>query len=247
MKIKKILIFGATSAIVSETAKLFAREGASLYLCSRRQEDLQRLAADLKVRGAQEVFYATFDASQFGSWCQAITDCLSKFSELDGLLIGHGILPDKTQCESQPEVLHQAMAVNFTSIVAILSQIVPYFEQQRCGRIAVISSVAGDRGRQSNYVYGAAKSGLDAFLSGLRQRLFAAGVSVTTIKPGFVDTPMTIDFDKNFLWASPQKIGNGIYRAMQNGKAVVYLPGFWQGIMLVIRSIPESLFKRLRL
>jgi short-subunit dehydrogenase len=122
-----------------------------------------------------------------------------------------------------------------------------YFAAQRRGVIAVISSVAGDRGRQSNYVYGAAKAAVTAFASGLRQKLFPRGVRVLTIKPGFVDTPMTAAFPKGILWASPQRVARDIVRAMDGGRAVLYTPWFWRPIMAVINSIPEAIFCRLRL
>ena len=121
------------------------------------------------------------------------------------------------------------------------------FEQSRGGCIAVISSVAGDRGRQSNYVYGSAKGGLDRFLQGLRNRLYRAGVAVVTIKPGFVDTPMTAALPKNALYASPRQVARGVYRAIEARRSVVYLPWFWRPIMLLIKLLPESVFKRLRL
>ena len=244
---RKILIFGATSVIISETAKLFARDGASLYLCARSKDDLQRLAADLKVRGAKDVFYSTFDALKEDSLDNAIQECLAKFPDLNGLLIGHGVLPNQRQCEERAGDMRTALEVNFTSIAEILIRITPHFEQQGYGTIAVISSLAGDRGRQSNYIYGSAKSALSTFLSGLRQRLHKSSVQVITIKPGFVDTPMTKDFKKGILWASPVRIGQGIYKAFESGIPIVYVPGFWRLIILVIRFIPESLFKRLKL
>jgi decaprenylphospho-beta-D-erythro-pentofuranosid-2-ulose 2-reductase len=121
------------------------------------------------------------------------------------------------------------------------------FEEQRNGCIAVISSVAGDRGRQSNYVYGAAKGALTVFLSGLRNRLVKAGVTVITIKPGFVDSPMTASFRKGFLWVSPAVVGRGVYRAIVSRKDVVYLPWYWRYIMMAVVLIPERMFKRLSL
>lgn len=246
-KPKQLLVFGATSAIVQETLKLFARDGASCYLCARRQDDLQRVADDLRVRGAREVFVAAFDASDVGTMAAAIDDCLAKFPQLDGLLIGHGILPHQKDCESDEAKLQSAVAINFTSIAAILNRLTPHFESGGSGCIAVISSVAGDRGRQSNYLYGATKSALAAYLSGLRQRLHQCGVRVITIMPGFVDTPMTRDFRKGILWASPAAVGKGIYQACARADGVVYLPWFWRPIMTVIRAIPEGVFKRLAL
>ena len=138
-------------------------------------------------------------------------------------------------------------ATNGISTIALMTALAPRMEAQRHGALAVISSVAGDRGRQSNYLYGAAKAAVSTFASGLRQRLAKVGVNVLTIKPGFVDTPMTRNFRKGVLWAKPEAIARGIVRAADRGRSVVYLPGFWLPIMLIIRHIPEFIFKRIKL
>ncbi len=133
------------------------------------------------------------------------------------------------------------------SVISLLTHLGNRFEAQRHGAIAVISSVAGDRGRLSNYVYGTAKGAVSIFMQGLRNRLYKSGVNVLTIKPGFVDTPMTAQLPKGALWAQPDHIAAGIIKAIDSGKTVVYLPGFWRLIMLIIKSIPESVFRRLSL
>jgi short-subunit dehydrogenase len=166
---------------------------------------------------------------------------------LDTLLIAHGTLSDQKACEKSVEMTLHELTTNGVSVVALLTLTAERFEQRRVGAIAVISSVAGDRGRQSNYVYGAAKSLVSTFTSGLRQRLYKSGVSVITIKPGFVDTPMTAAFPKGALWAKPHDIATGIVRAIDRSATVVYLPAFWRPIMFIIRSVPESLFRRLKL
>ena len=144
--------------------------------------------------------------------------------------------------------MRQEIETNALSVINLLTLLANHLEKQQHGVIAVISSVAGDRGRQSNYVYGAAKGMVTLFLQGLRNRLTKVNVDVVTIKPGFVDTPMTAAFDKNGpLWARPEQIAKGIIRAMQKGKDEVYLPWFWWGIMLIIKHIPEIIFKRMSL
>jgi short-subunit dehydrogenase len=163
------------------------------------------------------------------------------------VLIAHGTLSDQKACEGSVELTLREINTNALSVVALLTLIANRLAQRRAGTIAVISSVAGDRGRGSNYVYGSAKALVTAFLSGLRQRLGKCGVNVVTIKPGFVDTPMTAAFDKGMLWAQPERIAHGIVRALDRNSSTVYLPGFWRPIMLVIRAIPESLFLRLSL
>jgi decaprenylphospho-beta-D-erythro-pentofuranosid-2-ulose 2-reductase len=140
-----------------------------------------------------------------------------------------------------------ALEVNFTATVALLTLLANRLEAARHGCIAVITSVAGDRGRQSNYVYGAAKGGVDRFLEGLRNRLFRSGVAVITIKPGFVDTPMTAGLRKNALFASPRRVGRAIHRAIEARRSVVYVPWFWRPIMFLVTALPESIFRRLRL
>ena len=148
---------------------------------------------------------------------------------------------------SPSELLLAALQTNALSTVALLTQLAGMLEQQRGGTLAVISSVAGDRGRQSNYVYGSAKAMVDAFASGLRNRLQRHGVRVCTIKPGFVDTPMTAGFSKGLLWAQPEQVARGIVKAMDRGQPVSYQPFFWRYIMLAIKHIPERVFMRLSL
>ena len=166
---------------------------------------------------------------------------------IDVVLIAHGTLPDQRACEASFATTRSALETNAISVISLLTHLANRFERQRGGSIAVVSSVAGDRGRQSNYVYGTAKGALSLFLQGLRNRLHGRGVDVITIKPGFVDTPMTAGMAKGALWAQPESIARGIVKAIERGRSVAYVPGFWAPIMWVIRSLPETLFKRLRL
>jgi short-subunit dehydrogenase len=166
---------------------------------------------------------------------------------LDAVLIAHGTLSDQAACQQSVELTMRELNINFLSVVSLLTLLGNHFEQQRRGVIAVISSVAGDRGRGSNYVYGTAKAGVSAFLQGLRNRLAKVGVQVLTIKPGLVDTPMTAHLKKNRLYSPPSVVGEGIYHAMKQGRDVAYLPWFWRYIMLIILHIPELIFKRMSL
>ena len=166
---------------------------------------------------------------------------------MDTVLIAHGTLPDQPACEADYAVTLEAMTTNALSAISLLTRLANRFESQRRGTLAVISSVAGDRGRKSNYVYGTAKAAVSTFLDGLRNRLYESGVKVVTAKPGFVDTPMTASFEKGLLWAQPDAVGRGIHQAIVRGKDVVYLPGFWRLIMMIIRHVPETVFKRLSL
>ncbi len=243
----KILIVGATSAIAQETARLFAAEGKSLFLVARNANNLNAVAEDLRVRGASKVETAVLDLNELSEHAALLQKATQSLGGLDIALIAHGTLGNQEASQADFNVARQELKTNFLSVVSLLTLIANRFEAQKSGVIAVISSVAGDRGRGSNYVYGTAKAGVSVFLQGLRNRLSKAGVTVITIKPGFVDTPMTAHIKKGPLFVGPDAVAKGIYQAILNKKDVVYLPPFWFGIMSVIIHIPESIFKRLNL
>jgi decaprenylphospho-beta-D-erythro-pentofuranosid-2-ulose 2-reductase len=242
---KKILVIGATSAIAESTARMFAERGDGLFLVGRKASVLQSMCADLKVRGAGAVGMQVMDVNDFSAHAAMLGEAEQFLGGLDVVLIAHGTLSDQKKCESSVELTLHELTTNGVSVVAILTLLAARFEERKAGTIVVISSVAGDRGRKSNYVYGSAKALVTAFTSGLRQRLYQSGVAVITIKPGFVDTPMTAAFPKGALWAKPQQIAQGIVKAVGEGGTVLYLPGFWRLIMLIIRLIPETIFRRL--
>lgn len=244
---QKVLIIGAASAIAAATARVYASRGAKLYLVARNAQKLKDLAADLKVRGASDVAAATLDVNDTARHLSVLDEAWTFLQTPDVVLLAYGTLPSQPACEASVETALAEFATNASSILALLTPIANRLEAQRQGTIAVISSVAGDRGRASNYLYGSAKAAVSTFLSGLRQRLEKQGVDVLTIKPGFVDTPMTRDFKKSALWAKPEDVARGIVRALDRRKTVVYLPRFWSAIMLVIKHIPEFVFKRIKL
>lgn len=248
--LKKVLIFGATSAIAEQVARKLVARGASLYCVGRDQSKLSSIVSDLKVRSGfeQRIFSNCADLNDMTLHPDIFKLAEDEMGGIDAILIAHGSLPKQHNCEvNVPEIMKE-IQTNALSVISLASIAANYFEQEKNGVIAVISSVAGDRGRQSNYVYGAAKGMLTLFLQGLRNRLYKSNVSVVTIKPGFVDTPMTAGFEKKgFLWATPENVADGIVNAMLKGKDEVYLPSFWWGIMLVIKNIPEFIFKRMSL
>jgi len=244
---KKILIVGATSAIAEAAARRWAAQGHALYLLGRNPERLQSLAADLKVRGAASAACGVLDLNQFEQHAAAIDSAAAAMGGLDTVLIAHGTLGDQKRCEQDFAAALQELNTNAISVISLLTLLANRFEAQRHGALAVIGSVAGDRGRQSNYVYGTAKGAVAIFLQGLRNRLQPAGVQVLTIKPGFVDTPMTASFKKGALWATPDAVGASIVAAIEKGRDVIYTPWFWFGIMTIIRLVPERLFKKLKL
>ncbi|HEX6551136.1 MAG TPA: SDR family oxidoreductase [Ktedonobacteraceae bacterium] len=243
----RILIVGATSAIAHEAAKCFAKDGAEFFLVARSPEKLEDIGNDLKVRGAKRIETFLLDVTDLDRHQEMIETAISTLDGLDMVLISHGTLGDQQKCQLSVSETLKEFTTNCTSVISLLTILAGYFEQQKRGCIAVVSSVAGDRGRQSNYVYGAAKGALSVFLQGLRNRLSKAGVAVVTVKPGLIDTPMTASVKKGLLTASAQGVGEGIYRAMKDRKEVVYLPWFWRPIMLIVRNIPEPVFKRLSL
>jgi short-subunit dehydrogenase len=238
---------GAASAIAEATGRLFAERGDSVFVVGRKAQLLESICADLKVRGAPAVGMSVMDANDYGTHASMLESAEQALGGLDVVLVAHGTLSDQKQCETSAELTVHEISTNGVSVVALLTHVATRFEQRKSGTIVVISSVAGDRGRQSNYVYGSAKALVTAFTSGLRQRLYKSGVAVITIKPGFVDTPMTAAFPKGPLWAKPQQIAAGIVSAVERSATVRYLPGFWRLIMFIIRSIPESIFRRLSL
>ncbi|HEX4207334.1 MAG TPA: SDR family oxidoreductase [Ktedonobacteraceae bacterium] len=243
----KVLVIGATSAIAQETSKCFARDGAELFLVARSPAKLAAVAADLRVRGALRVETYVLDLCELDQHRAMFEQAVTTLGSLDMLLIAHGVLGNQRQLEQDVEATLKNFTINCTSVIALLTISARYFERQRRGCMAVISSVAGDRGRQSNYTYGAAKAAINAFMQGLRNRLASAGVAVLTVEPGFVATPMTAHVKQGLLFAKPRSVGNAIYQAMRAGKDVVYVPWFWWPIMFVVRNIPERIFKRLSL
>lgn len=243
---KNIVIIGASSAIAQETAKIFAERKARLFLVARNAEKLNSMVKDLQVRGAESVESATFEASDYKQHETLSAHIQQKMGSVDLVLLAQGDLPDQAQGQNDFSVLLNSTSVNFLSLCSFLTFFANFMEKQGHGTLAAISSVAGDRGRKSNYIYSSAKAGLDAFLSGLRARLLKAGVHVLNIKPGFVDTPMTAHIHpKGALWAKPEIIARGIVCAVEKNKSTVYLPFFWRFIMLIIRNLPSFIFNRM--
>jgi short-subunit dehydrogenase len=245
--VKKILIIGATSAIAEATARIWAQRGDELFLVARNQERLNVIAGDLKVRGSLGTHGYCMDANNLEEHLSMLDKVFRILGKIDIVLIAHGTLSNQKECEQSVELTMQEIKTNALSVIALMTHLANRFKKQGSGTIAVISSVAGDRGRASNYVYGSSKSMVTAFTSGLRQRLYKSGVSVVTIKPGFVDTPMTADFKKGLLWAKPEKIAKAIVVACDKKNGEVYMPGFWWGVIKTINLIPDEIFKKIKL
>ncbi|OQY49180.1 MAG: short-chain dehydrogenase [Anaerolineaceae bacterium 4572_78] len=243
----KILIIGATSAIAQATATYFAADGNMFFLVARNQDRLQIVTDDLKARGANQVSFTAMDVNEFDRHEPVIQEATESMHGLNMVLIAHGTLGDQKVGEKDYHVAEEELKTNLLSTISLCTILANQFESQRHGTLAVITSVAGDRGRQSNYIYGTAQGAKSIFLQGLRNRLSHAGVQVLTIKPGFIDTPMTAHLKKGLLFVKPEVAGKAIYHAIIKNKDIAYVPSFWWFIMTVIKLIPEGIFKRLRL
>jgi decaprenylphospho-beta-D-erythro-pentofuranosid-2-ulose 2-reductase len=241
------LIIGATSAIAEATARAMAERGSAFFLVGRSIPRLTVIAQDLKVRGASQVDVQALDANDLTAHGAVLERAEQRLAHLDTAIVAYGHLSDQQACEQSAMLTVQELMTNAVSVAALLTRMAERFAVRRHGTIVVISSVAGERGRQSNYVYGSAKALVSTFLSGLRQRLHAANVRVITVKPGLVDTPMTESSRKGWLWAKPDVIAYGIVAAIDRSRSTVYLPGFWRPVMWAIRALPEPILRRLHI
>jgi short-subunit dehydrogenase len=237
----RILITGAKSDIARAVAREYARQGYDLYLAARDKDSLREFAADITLRTGRNCTIHELDILDFASH-QAFYDNLGE--PPDVVLVAVGYLGNQKRAESDFDEARRIMDTNFTGIVSLLNIVANDFERRRHGVITGISSVAGERGRKANYIYGAAKAGLTAYLSGLRNRLYSSGVHVITVKPGFVKTKMTEGMELPAkLLATPGEVASAIYRAQQKKQDIVYVKWIWRWIMLVIKTIPEWKFR----
>lgn len=244
---ERVLILGGTSAIALALAKRYAARGAHLHLVGRDAEKLAAACEQLRTAGAGTVDSAVQDLAELAALPTLIESAQNQLGGLDTVILAHGLLPDQARSEASWQYAVESMNINLLSPLVLLTETGNRLATAGGGQIIIIGSVAGDRGRKTNYVYGAAKGALERLAEGLRNRLHASGVNVLLVKPGFVDTPMTADLDKNFLFAKPDQVAKSIEKSAHKNRQTVYVPGFWRLIMLIVRSIPESLFKRMSL
>jgi short-subunit dehydrogenase len=235
------LILGASSAIARAFARKVAAQGASVLLVARDRIDAEIAVRDLVLRGAARAAAIGFDG-----------DILAQFRSFAGgatpnVFLAFGSMPSQTEIDADGHVLAQTLATNFTDAVLLLHALMAFLEEKPGGAIVALGSVAGDRGRLKNYVYGAAKAGLHTYLQGLRARGVRSGVQVVTVKPGFVDTAMTWGLPGLFLVASPDAVAAACVAAVAKKRDTIYTPFFWWGIMAIIRHIPERIFKKLNI
>ena len=241
----KALVFGANSAIATAFCRLLAVHGASFHLVGRDHAALEGLAADLTLRGALTVSVSVADLAKIQQHEQLVATGWGQLDGPDLALLAYGSLGSQFAAERDWNLQREQIQNNFLSQQSLLTHLANRFEDQGKGCLAAISSVAADRGRASNYIYGAAKAALSCYLSGLRQRLAPSQVRVLDLRPGWVDTPMTAGFHKGLLWSSPERVARGMYRALTQGNGTVYLPAWWRPIMAVIRLLPEAVIRKI--
>ena len=245
---RNIFIIGATSAIAEATARQYAKQGAKLHLLARNLGQLERIAADLKIRGASSVTFAGFEGNNIEKHREAIENAIHILGTIDIVLIAYGTLGNQKGSEASAEIAIQEFQTNALSVISILTILANVMEKQKKGTLAVISSVAGDRGRPSNYVYGTAKAAVTTFCQGLSARLYKSGVHVLIIKPGMVDTPMTAEMAMPaILVAKPEQIAIDIVKAIEKRNDVLYTPWFWRYIMMLIIHLPNFFFNKANL
>jgi len=238
----RVLIVGATSAIAGHIAREYAQRGAELFLVARDPTRLRQLAEELSsaVRGTSSGDFSQLEANE-----AHVSAAIAALGAIDVGVIAHGWLPDQLETESSLDTALQTLSANFTSAVSFLIPLANHLEAQRAGHIAVLTSVAGDRGRPRNYTYGSAKSATTTYLEGMRSRLYHTGVSVHELRLGPVDTPMTIDHPKTALFGKAPEVAHDIVRAIERDQALAYLPRYWRPIMFLVRWLPEPIFQRI--
>ncbi|MDQ7068616.1 MAG: SDR family oxidoreductase [Sulfurimonas sp.] len=238
-----VLIVGAKSDIAKELARVYAKNGYNLYLGAREASELEAFKTDLEVRSSIKVALIELDITDYDSH-QGIYENLDE--KPLGVIVVSGYMTEQYKAEKEWSETLNTINVNYTGAVSLLNIIANDFEEEKRGFIVGVSSVAGDRGRKTNYIYGSAKAAFSAYLSGLRNRLYESNVSVLTVKPGFVNTKMTEDLAlPERLTAEPIEVAEDIFKAQQAGKNILYTKWIWRYIMLIITNIPEFIFKKL--
>jgi hypothetical protein len=245
---KNILVIGATSAIAQAFVRSMAVGDNRLVLVARDIDKLNAVKNNIRIKNDVNIATFVLDVNNHDKIDDMLNSSKSFLDYINIILIAHGTLPNQEKCNSNINLTRQEFNTNATSTILLCQKVGNLLEKQKSGLLAVITSVAGDRGRQSNYIYGSAKGAVNIFLQGLRNRLTKSDVSVLTVKPGFVDTPMTAHLSKNPLFSKPDTIAKGIVRAINKNKSKeIYLPGYWRIIMFIIKAIPGKIFNKLSL
>lgn len=244
----RVIILGATSSIAACTARLYAKEGASILLVGRNEIRLSQMAVDLKARGAENAIVAISDLAAVTDVAQQFAGFVQQIGGIDHVLIAYGILGDQGAAERDLVVAEEILSVNFNSVAAWCLTAANTLEIQGRGSLVVIGSVAGDRGRRANFIYGAAKAGLETLVQGISHRFANKGPRAVLIKPGPTVTPMTEGMKREgALWAKPEQIAAITYARAHRGGPIAYAPGFWRYVMLIIRNLPAAIFNRMEI
>lgn len=242
-----VLILGATSRIAHELALRYAENGQSVFLGARDAEEAGRIASDVSVRTQGICIAGRFDATDFAGHAEFLQSVRSAVGPVEVAILAFGEMGEQKASESDFQAAHKVIEVNYTAAVSVCELLAAEMIDRAGGSIIGISSVAGDRGRQSNYIYGSAKGAFTLYLQGLRNRLYKAGVHVMTVKPGFIDTRMTFGLKTGIPIATPEALSRAVFEAWRDRTDTLYFPRFWRGVMGVIRAIPEAAFKRMSL
>jgi len=242
----KILVIGGTSTIANSCCEIWAKDRNEIFLVARNQRELEKVGKNLELLGAT-IYSKAIDFDNHTNILELFDEVIAQLKSVDIILICFGLLPNQEECENDLNILSQEININAFATLTFANISAKILEQQGKGTLAIVSSVAGDRGRSSNYVYGSCKAMVSSFSSGLRQKFSNSNINVLTIKPGFVKTKMTENIDKNFLWVESSIVAKDITKAIRTKKSILYTPRFWRLIMLIIKIIPESLYKRLSL
>lgn len=240
------LIIGSTSGMAEAVARAWALKGDQIILVARSAAKLEVQKSDLVLRGAKSVDVHALDLADETAH-QSLVDKIFSTAKVDTVLMAQGVMYTQDDCEQSFKKSMETVNINYLSVMSLCNKMITKFEAQGQGLIAVISSVAGDRGRQTNFIYGASKAAVQCYLSGLRGRLFKSKVQVTDIRPGFVSTALTATMKQGPLFVPAEVAAESIVKAIESKKSVAYVPWFWCWIMLVIRCIPEFIFKRLKI
>ncbi|MGN6435216.1 MAG: SDR family oxidoreductase [Agriterribacter sp.] len=240
-----VLVLGASSDIGKAIAYKFASSGYDVQLTARSAHSLQTVQSDITIRYNVKCFVYPFDALAFHEH-QSFFEALQPKPDITVCVFGY--MNDNERVTASQEETLRTINTNFTGAVSILNLVAAYYTAQKQGTIIGISSVAGERGRQSNYIYGSAKAGFTAYLSGLRNKLYHSNVHVLTVLPGFVYTKMTEHLTlPKLLTATPAQVAEAVYKSVKRKKNVIYVKWFWRWIMYIIKFIPESIFKKKKL
>ena len=242
-----VLILGATSPIARALAREYARKGATVALGARDEEEAGRLAADLRIRFGVEAKAYRFDARSYEEHPGLLRQVIADTGAIDVAIVAFGDLGDRQQSIADFGAARVVLETNYVGAASVCEAAAREMASQRRGTIVGIGSVAGDRGRYANYFYGSAKGAFALYLQGLRARMFHEGVHVLTVKPGFVDTPMTWGLRGRIPIATPESLALAIVRAVDRRTNVLYYPWFWRWVMALVRAVPESRWKKLKI